>query len=67
MNKFWLLLTALSVTSLQAQTASDTLDILNLLEKNREPGVQVTLRIIPNVGKSVPTTKYGSIAEEESY
>ncbi len=33
MNKFWLLLTVLFVTSLQAQTASDTLDILNLLEK----------------------------------
>ena len=33
MNKFWLLLTILFVTSLQAQTASDTLNILNLLEK----------------------------------
>jgi len=33
MNKFWLLLSEFSVSTLQAQTANDTLEILELLEK----------------------------------
>jgi WD40 repeat protein len=33
MNKFWLLLSVFSVSTLQAQTANDTLEILELLEK----------------------------------
>ena len=33
MNKFWLLLSVFSVATLQAQIASDTLEILDLLEK----------------------------------
>ncbi|MEL0272696.1 MAG: hypothetical protein VW932_06315, partial [Flavobacteriaceae bacterium] len=33
MNKFWLLLFVLSVTNIKAQTARDTLEILDLLEK----------------------------------
>ena len=33
MNKFWLLLSVFSVSTLQAQTVNDTLEILDLLEK----------------------------------
>ena len=33
MNKFWLLFSVFSVATLHAQTASDTLEILDLLEK----------------------------------
>jgi TolB protein len=33
MNKFWLLLSVFSIVTLQAQKASDTLEILDLLEK----------------------------------
>ena len=67
MNKFLLLFSMFSVATLHAQIASDTLEILDLLEKNLERGVQEMSLSMPLVGKNDSIIKYGLTEGEERF